>query len=35
MKTFRVIVLALVAASGLAVSGCAKAPAPAPAVVKG
>jgi hypothetical protein len=35
MKTFRIVVLALVAAAGLSVAGCAKAPAPALAVVKG
>lgn len=35
MKLARIVVLALVAATGLSIAGCAKAPAPAPAVVKG
>jgi len=35
MKIVRIALVALVAAAGLSVAGCAKAPAPAPAVVKG
>lgn len=35
MKTTRIVVLALIAAAGLSIAGCAKAPAPAPAYVKG
>jgi hypothetical protein len=35
MKLARIVVLALVATAGLSIAGCAKAPAPAPAYVKG
>ena len=35
MKIVRIALVAVVAAAGLSVAGCAKAPAPAPAVVKG
>lgn len=35
MKVVRIALVAFVAAAGLSVAGCAKAPAPTPSVVKG